>query len=107
LKAHEAKFQIVNSLGDNISKEITPLCERKLFLRDWDEAVGQFLRLEIGDQWLQVKMSCGSIEFPIASIEAQILAKDLEGLSGRSIAILKTDSAERPIVVRVLKEGLA
>jgi hypothetical protein len=73
--------------------------------RHWDEAVGKFLGLEKDDNWIIVRMSCGDLLFHADSVEAQILSWGLEGLTGKRIGVLRTGLPERPVAVRVLKEG--
>lgn len=78
-------------------------------LRHLDEVVGRFLGLEMDGEWLQVKMSLGTLLFPIHSDEARLLTDGLDGLLGQVVGILRTDSADRPIAIRIVgeKEGRA
>jgi len=80
----------------------------------WSEFVANFLRLEIGQSKVSVQLSCGSkrivLSFPRESLESQTLQRELSLCKrGTKIALIKTDEASRPLLVRVIrrKEGEA
>lgn len=79
-------------------------------LGPWEEAVGKFVDIcKVGSE-LELVMFVPSLDcevmfsFPADSLEARTLSESLSNdMFDRSIAILRTDLRDRPIVVRVME----
>lgn len=93
---HARKAVLEKSLG----------IQNEIFLGRWGEVIGKFFGLEKRDRWLVVKLSIGTLIFPVDSFEAKIIGEKLrEAAVGQVVGILRTDSVERPIVVRIVESN--
>jgi hypothetical protein len=76
------------------------------FLEPWQEALGRFLSSIIDGNGFYVRLSFGDIYFPLDSLEATVLQGILPDIKiGERIGILRTDMPEKPVCVRILKNG--
>lgn len=80
---------------------------REKYLPAWSECVGSFLSLEIGESRVSVVLSCGAehviLSFPTESLESQTLQRELSSCKlGTRIALIKTNEASRPLLVRLV-----
>lgn len=93
---HARKAVLEKSLG----------IQNEIFLGRWGEVIGKFFGLEKRDRWLVVKLSIGTLIFPVDSFESKIIGEKLrEAAVGQVVGILRTDSVERPIVVRIVESN--
>ena len=83
------------------SEKVQP--KRPIVLQKWQEAVAPLLKFSTQDALVTVELTCGTLIFHEDSAEAQILNEEL-GKSkvaiGQKIGIIRTDDAERPILIR-------
>jgi len=92
--------------------EKTILTKRKqVHLRPWEEVVGTLKGIETDNQTISAVVTCTqsldiAITYPKETAEATIL-QNLNSLLGQKIAILKTDSQEKPLIIRTLAEKAA
>jgi predicted transcriptional regulator len=81
---------------------------KKVHLRPWEEIVGTLKAIETDSQTISAVVACTQsldlvITYPKETTEATIL-QNLNTLLGQKIAILKTDSQEKPLIVKTLNE---
>ena len=74
----------------------------------WSECVGRLLRFEVYESELSVILSCGperiALSFPKDDVESDILRRELSSYKpGTKIALMKTDEASRPLLVRLIE----
>ena len=80
------------------------LIQRKVFcLEPWMEIVGKLQRLFIDDDYLYVEIDNNVLRFRKESDETSYLQRELDGLVGKQIAVLRTNMPEKPILVRLGK----
>jgi hypothetical protein len=76
----------------------------EIWLKEWEEVVGTYQGIE-EDVGISVVFDGFKVGFNPESTEVEIIRKKLEKVTaGVSIAILKTDIPEKPLVVRIIKE---
>lgn len=82
--------------------------ERKLRLAPWEEVVGELEKLEDKDTLrIRIKVvNFYTLEFEKNSDEARVLRGELAGREGSLVRILKTDILEKPLMVRIVDEGV-
>lgn len=85
-------------------------CEKRL--RPWEEVIGVYKGVEVGDFEITVVLSCNGamvrFAFPVKGLEAEILKRELPSCKpGTKVTLLKTDNALPPLLVRTLgtKDG--
>jgi len=83
------------------NKEIT-------HLETWTEYVGRFVKLEIGESYASVVLTCGSgnitLSFPLETLESQTLQRELSTCEpGALIALIATGETSRPLLVRKIR----
>jgi len=69
----------------------------------WVEVVGTFEEIFADDLFVYVKISGRLLSFANGSRESEIIMTKLKPLMGRKVGILKTDSADNPICIRLIK----
>jgi hypothetical protein len=73
-------------------------------LEEWWEIVGALVGTRMEGSEYEVYVSCHGITYRLSyhrdSAEAAILRKNLRGLEDRTIAILRTDIEDKPLVTR-------
>jgi hypothetical protein len=80
---------------------------QSIHLPPWSELVGTFEGLSIDQDFIYVKVSESSLALQNESDEAAYVQKRLENsIVGRKIAILRTDMPGKPLLVRLVSEGL-
>jgi len=75
-----------------------------IHLEEWEEIVGVFKDISEEDSFIHINFENFQLIFDLESQEAKICQEKLDGaMPGDGISILKTDSSEKPILVRVEK----
>ena len=77
--------------------------KRLIVLQNWQEASGNLIKFSTQEELVTVELTCGTLIFPANSTQAQILHNELDkskGAIGQKIGIIRTDDAERPIIIR-------
>jgi uncharacterized protein YihD (DUF1040 family) len=80
-------------------------------LRPWEEVIGLMRDISKSETEVELVIFVSSLDrevifsFPVDSLEAKIMSEKLsKNMNDRSIAILRTDLKDRPIVVRMIDE---
>jgi hypothetical protein len=75
---------------------------KEIRLREWEEIVGSFQGIEKDDYSISVMLNNFRVTFNAESNEAKIIEESLNsGLIGERIAILRTDSSAKPLLIRI------
>jgi hypothetical protein len=77
-------------------------------LETWTELVAKFISLEVGELRASVVLSCNGqrfiLSFPTESLEWQMLQRELSACkTGTRIALVATDEASRPLLIRKIR----
>lgn len=93
--------------GQKTSKSWVFWIHQETHLRPWDETIGHLDALQVNEDNVVLTLSRAyrnlKIAFPRCSPEAQTLTQTLTSIAkGTKIALLKTDSTEKPLIVKVL-----
>lgn len=77
-------------------------------LETWTELVAKFISLEAGELRASVVLSCNGqhfiLSFPTQSLEWQALQRELSACkTGTRIALVVTDEASRPLLIRKIR----
>jgi len=75
----------------------------KTHLTPWTEVVGTLKEIFADDLFIYVKIDGQLLSFASESRESEIIIAKLKPLMGRKIGILKTDSADNPFCIRLIK----
>lgn len=74
--------------------------EEHVSLNVFQEIVGELKAIYYTDAFLVVELSCGTLEFAVSSVEADICERKLSGHEGSQIAIIRTASLDTPLQIR-------
>lgn len=83
------------------SEKVQP--KRPIVLQNWEEALGNLLKVSNQDTFVTVELTCGTLIFHENSAEARILNEELgksKVETGQKIGIIRIDDVERPVVIR-------
>jgi len=93
-----------------MKKNQSARADRKdVYLHEWEEVLGRYRRTETKEHEVTIILSFdhdfdARISFPLNSPEHEILRRELdEKVVGQKISILRTDSRERPILIRKIR----
>jgi len=77
----------------------------KTVLPPWSEIVGTIQAVFVDDLSVQVKVDEHLLSFAYGSREFYIVLTKVKPLIGRKVGILKTDSADNPLCIRLITNG--
>jgi len=82
-------------------------CPKRICLAPLEEVVGKFLMLEMDESEISVVLSCGDQRFVLSFLQEGLEGQTVQGdlalcKPGAKIALLKTNEASRPLLVRVI-----
>lgn len=72
---------------------------KRIFLAPFEELCGRVIDLQRTDVDLVVKLTSGTLVFPLNSTEAAICEDELEGNAGNWVSILRISDPDNPILV--------
>lgn len=70
-------------------------------LDPWEELTGELVEITAADGRVIVELSGGTLAYPIDSLEADQMQKELTGMEGRTVGILRTDNTDSPLAITV------
>lgn len=77
----------------------------KVHLRLWEEVIGICRAIDRNESVLSITIDGFQLTFRTGSSEALMLEKvSIEGFLGKKVGILRTDSPEEPLRVRLISE---
>jgi hypothetical protein len=80
-----------------------PWENRKTSLPPWSEIVGTLQGVFADDLFIHVKINGNLLSFAKELRESEIIQTKLKPLIGRKVGILKTDSVDNPLCIRLIK----
>ena len=85
---------------------IKEVLERQIVLKEWEECIGTYERIEINEVDVTVILSIDGqrliLTFSNDGVEADVVKTLISCKAGTKIVLLKTDEASRPLLVRTI-----
>jgi hypothetical protein len=72
-------------------------------LEPWTEITGKLIAVSSDDKFIHVKIGDKMLSIARESLESEIIQAKLTTMLGRKIGILKTDFADNPLCIRLIK----
>jgi hypothetical protein len=70
-----------------------------VYLDPWEELAGELVGITVSNGRVIVELSGGTLAYPTRSVEADQLQKELTGMEGRTVGILRTDDTASPLAI--------
>jgi hypothetical protein len=67
----------------------------------WEELTGELVGITVTDGRVIVDLSGGTLAYPLDSVEADQMQKELTGMEGRTVGILRTDNTDSPLAITI------